>query len=81
MTIGGLMSGSSSSPGCKPLALRWLISRRSGISIETSAKQRVMFTGHSRAHSQLIINPLVFTTCMYLDKLRDSADLSSHMRD
>lgn len=32
------MSGSSSSPGWSPLARRWLISRKSGISIETSTK-------------------------------------------
>lgn len=32
------MSGSSSSPGWRPLARRWLISRKSGMSIETSTE-------------------------------------------
>ena len=70
--MGGLMSGSSSSPGCKPLALRWLISSRSGISIETSAKQKIIFTGLSRALGQIIINLLVLTACMYVASLRDT---------
>lgn len=49
--IGGLISGSSSSPGCKPLARRWLMSSRSGISIETSAKrERVFVPGSPQCH-------------------------------
>ena len=66
------MSGSSSSPGCKPLALRWLISRRSGISIETSAKQKIMLIGLSRVRSQFIINLFEFTACMHLGSLEEA---------
>lgn len=66
ITIGGLMSGSSSSPGCNPLARRWLISSRSGISIETSAKWKRLYSLDSPNNHNHLLNlaPLTMHMCL-----------------